>query len=113
MCQVSSLGLEIEHLTARVLRRQIKALEKVSKEEKIDRSAALRKVLDIGLKEYSKRKAADEYRAGMISVGRGAEEAGISIAEFYRVLSLEGVPIRVDTEAVRAAFRKDFGELER
>ncbi len=36
-------------MTARVLKRQIRALERVSADEKIDRSAALRKVIDIGL----------------------------------------------------------------
>ena len=104
------MGSGIEHLTARVLIRQIRALEKVSAEEKIDRSAALRKVLDIGLKEYSKTKAVDDYRAGRISIGRAAEEAGISIAEFYHVLSSQGIPIKIDLAAFRTALRKDIGE---
>lgn len=95
-------------MTARVLGRQIRALEKVAAEEKIDRSAALRKVLDIGLREYSKKKAVEEYRVGRISVGRAAEEAGMSIAEFYRTLSIEGIPIKIDLAAFRAALRKDF-----
>jgi len=70
------LGSGTEHLTARVLGRQIRALEKVAAEEKIDRSAALRKVLDIGLREYSKTKAAEKYRAGRISVGQGSGGRG-------------------------------------
>ena len=107
------MGLEIEHLTARVLGRQIRALEKVSADEKIDRSAALRKVLDIGLKEYSKRKAVEEYRVGKLSVGRAAEEADVSIAEFYGILASEGVPIRVDMEAIQTAFRDDVGDAQR
>jgi hypothetical protein len=104
------MGLEIEHLTARVLKRQIRALERVSAEQKIDRSAALRKVLDIGLREYMKCKAVDEYRAGRMSIGRAAEEAGISIAEFYTVLSSEGVPIKVDTVAIRSVLRNEPGD---
>ena len=107
------MGLEIEHLTARVLKRQIEALERVSAEEKIDRSAALRKVLDIGLREYSKGRSVEEYRAGRMSVGRAAEEAGISIAEFYRVLSSEGVPINVDVDAIRSALRTGIEDAGR
>ncbi|MBI4257857.1 MAG: UPF0175 family protein [Thaumarchaeota archaeon] len=86
-----------KHLTGRVDQKQIQLLEKISKEEKIDRSAALRKVLDIGIREYMKRKAVEDYRKGRISVGRAAEEAEVSIAEFYNILEGEGIPIKVDT----------------
>jgi DNA-binding phage protein len=101
---------EVKHLTGRVLRRQIEALERISAEEKVDRSAALRKVLDIGLQEYMKRKAVEDYRRGRVSIGKAAEDAGISMAEFYKVLADEGVPIKVDVEAIKDALRKDFGD---
>jgi predicted HTH domain antitoxin len=93
-----------------VHRKQIEALDKISREEKIDRSAALRKILDIGLHEYMKRKAVEDYRRGKLSVGKAAEETGVSIAEFYKILSDEGVPIKVDTEAIKEALREDFGD---
>lgn len=101
---------EVKHLTGRVHRKQIEALDKISREEKIDRSAALRKILDIGLHEYMKRKAVEDYRRGKLSVGKAAEETGVSIAEFYKILSDEGVPIKVDTEAIKEALREDFGD---
>jgi len=104
---------EIKHLTGRVLRRQIEALERISADEKVDRSAALRKVLDIGLQEYAKRRALEDYRRGRVSVGRAAEEAGISIAEFYKVLADEGIPIKVDVEAIKEALKQDFGDRAR
>jgi len=101
---------EIKHLTGRVNRRQIEVLDKISKEEQIDRSAALRKILDIGLQEYMKRKAVENYRREKISIGKAAEEAGVSIAEFYKILSDEGVPIKIDTTALREALKEDFGD---
>lgn len=100
---------EIKHLTSRVHRKQIEVLDKISKEEKIDRSAALRKVLDIGLKEYMKRKAVDDYRTGKISIGKAAEEADTSIAEFYKILSDEGIPIRIDAAALKDYLKEDLG----
>lgn len=106
---VSSLGSEVEHLTARVYRKQIEVLDRISREEKIDRSAALRKILDIGLHEYMKRKAVEDYRRGKLSVGKAAEDAGVSIAEFYKMLSDEGVRIKVDTKAMKDALKEDFG----
>lgn len=102
------LDSEVKHLTGRVRRKQIEVLDRISKEEKIDRSAALRKVLDIGLHEYMKRKAIEDYRRGKISIGKAAEETDISIAEFYQLLSDEGVPVRVDITVIKEALKEDF-----
>lgn len=97
-------------MTGRVHRRQIEVLDRISKEEKIDRSAALRKVLDIGLQEYMKRKAVEDYRRGKVSIGKAAEDADVSIAEFYKILGDEGVPIKVDTATIKDALKEDFGD---
>lgn len=103
---------QTKHLTGRVDQKQIQLLEKISKEEKIDRSAALRKVLDIGIREYMKRKAVEEYRRGRISVGKAAEDAEVSIAEFYAILKGEGVPIRIDLGILEEVLKTDLGEQE-
>lgn len=107
---VKAMGSEVKHLTSRVHRRQMEMLDHISREENIDRSAALRKVLDIGLQEYMKRKAVEDYRRGRLSIGRAAEDAGMSIAEFYNVLGQEGVSIRLNMAAVKEALKEDFGE---
>jgi len=101
---------ENKHLTGRVNKHQIDQLERISREEKIDRSAVLRKVLDIGLGEYNKRKAVEEYRKGKVSVGKAAELAGISIAEFYKILEDEDVPIRIDIKGTEESLESDFGK---
>lgn len=100
----------MKHLTGRVHRKQIEVLDRISKEEKIDRSAALRKVLDIGLDEYKRRKAIEDYRRGRISIGKAAEEADVSIAEFYKILSDEGIPVKVDIALLKEALEEDFGD---
>lgn len=105
-----TLNSEMKHLTGRVNRRQIEVLDKISKEEKIDRSATLRKILDLGLREYMKRKAVEDYRRERISIGKAAEEADISITEFYRLLVEEGVPVKIDTAAIKEGLKEDFGE---
>ena len=68
-----------KHLTGRVNKRQIEQLDRISKEEKIDRSSALRKVLDIGLEQYNKQRAVEEYRKGKVSIGGATEIASVSI----------------------------------
>jgi len=107
---VEPVDSEVKHLTGRVLQRQIEVLERISREEKIDRSAALRKVLDIGLQEYMKRRAVDDYRKGRISIGKAAEDSNVSIAEFYKILIDEGVPVQVNTDTIKEALKEDFGE---
>jgi len=105
-----NLHSENKHLTGRVSKSQIDKLERISKEEKIDRSSVLRKVLDIGLDEYDRRKAVEEYRRDKLSVGKAAELAGISIAEFYKILENEDIPIRIDVKGIKLSLESDFGK---
>lgn len=99
---------QTEHLTGRVPRRYVEQLERISKEESIDRSTALRKVLDIGFKEYHREKAVERYRKGKISLGRAAEQADLSIFEMYDILEAEKVPIELDVKSMKEALRKDL-----
>ena len=64
-------------------------------------------MLDIGLHEYMKRKAVEDYRRGRVSIGKAAEEADVSIAEFYKVLSDEGIPVKVDITVIKDALKED------
>lgn len=99
---------QTEHLTGRVPKKQLDQLEMISKEEGIDRSTALRKVLDIGFKEYRRERAVERYRKGKISIGKAAAEAGLSIFEMYDILEREKIPIELDIERMREALRKDL-----
>ena len=48
-------------------------------------------------------RAIEGYRRGKISVGKAAELAAISIAEFYKILENEDIPIRIDVEGIKRA----------
>jgi predicted HTH domain antitoxin len=98
------------HLTGRVSREQLEWLDKISKEEKIDRSSALRKIMEIGINEYRKRRAIEDYRRGKISIGKAAENAQLSIAEFYEALEAEGVSIKIDLKRLKDSIRSDLGQ---
>lgn len=104
------MGSENKHLSGRVNRRQIEQLERISREEKTDRSSALRKVLDLGLDEYNRRKGLENYRKGKVSIGKAAELAGVSIAEFYKMLEDEDIPIRIDIKGIKQSLESDFGK---
>lgn len=77
---------ETRHITGRVKKRQVEELDKISEEENIDRSSALRKVLDIGLAEYLKRKAVEEYRKGKVSIGRASRRLDCQLRRYTKYL---------------------------
>jgi len=56
------------------------------REERIDRSAALRKLLHLGVDEYRRRKALDALAAGRVSFGEAAEIAGLTLWEFRELV---------------------------
>ena len=68
----------------------------------------MRKVFDMGIPEYMRRKAVTDYRRGKISIGKAAEVAGISIAELYKVLGDEDIPIRINTTNLKESLRSDL-----
>lgn len=101
---------QTEHITGRVPKKQVEQLNKISKEEGIDRSTALRKVLGIGLREYSRERALDRYHRGKISIGKAAQEAGVSVFEIYDILEAAKIPIQIDIKSLKQALRSDFGQ---
>jgi metal-responsive CopG/Arc/MetJ family transcriptional regulator len=104
----SAIG-QTEHLTGRVPKRQLEQLKKISKDEGIDRSTALRKILDLGLREYQRERAIERYRRGKISIGKAAEESGVTIFEMYDILEAEKIPLEIDIKSLRESLRSDFG----
>ncbi|MHB1907812.1 MAG: UPF0175 family protein [Nitrososphaerales archaeon] len=52
----------------------------------------------------------EAYRKGKVSVGRAAELAGVSIAEFYKILEEENTPVRIDMKGIEESLESDFGK---
>jgi len=105
---MTSAASQSQHLTGRVPKRQVKQLDKISREEGIDRSTALRKVLGIGLREYRREMAIDSYRRGKVSIGKAAEEADVSVFEMYDILEAEKIPVQIDIKTLKEALDHDF-----
>ena len=97
------------HISGRITKAQFKILDKIAELERADRSTVLRKIIDIGSKEYFKKRAVEGYRRGEISIGRAAEMAGVSIWEMYEILDREGITIKIDRRAIEERFAEDFG----
>ena len=97
------------HISGRIGKNQFEILDKIAEMEKTDRSTVLRKIIDIGSKEYLKQKAAELYRKGKISIGKAAELAELSLWEMYEHLDKEGITIRIDRKALQERLEDDLG----
>lgn len=65
-------------------------IEKMSKEEMLDRSSIIRKLIMIGYFDLIKRKAVEEYFKGKITFSEAAYRAGISLWEMEKYLIENG-----------------------
>ena len=65
-------------------------IESLSKEESLDRSSAIRLLLEEGYSNYMKKKAAEEFKSGKITFSRAAEKAGLTLWEMEQFLVING-----------------------
>lgn len=68
----------------------LKVIDKISKEESVDRSVLLRKLLGLGFKDFMKYKAKEKYLAGKITLSEAAKMSSISVWEMQKFLIDEG-----------------------
>ncbi len=80
----------------------IEEIERISKEEGVDKGTLLRKLVTESLKEYKIKKALELYREGKISLWKAAEIAGITYREALEELRMRNIPFRYDVEDLRA-----------
>ncbi len=97
------------HISGRITKDQFKLLDRIAELERVDRSVVLRKMIDIGSREYFRRKAVEGYRKGEMSIGKASQVAGVSIWEMYGILDQEGITIKIDRKAIEERFAEDFG----
>jgi predicted HTH domain antitoxin len=70
------------------------AIRNVGKEEHLDESVAMRKLLHLGYAAY----VAEKYRSGRISLRTAAEEMGLPLSEAMDALSRMGIPGNVSAD---------------
>ena len=68
----------------------LKKIEKLGKEELLDRSSTIRKLVHIGYQDTIKKKAAEEYMRGKITMSEAANRAEITIFDMEQYLLEQG-----------------------
>ena len=68
----------------------LKKIEKLSKEEVLDRSSTIRKLVHLGYQNLIKEKAVQDYMQGRITMSEAAHKAGVTIWEMEQYLVEQG-----------------------
>lgn len=79
-----------EAIGVRLEEEMIQNLDVLSKEESLDRSTMLRKLLKLGFVDYMKQKAKEKYLAGKITISECARMANCTLWEFQKYLVEQG-----------------------
>lgn len=74
----------------------VKDLEQIEKVEQTDRSTTVRKLLYKAVKDWKLDHAARQYSEGKVTVGKAAEEAGVTVWEMLDHLRLRKIAAQYD-----------------
>lgn len=92
---------EAEFLGARLEKNIVRMIEETAKEERVDKTKALKELIQIGRKQFLLNKQLEEYRKGKCSIDKAAEKAGITVAEMMQEASNAGIKSTESLEEYR------------
>ena len=78
------LGLRVEPQVSKIV-------NKVAEQEKVDKTKAIKILVFAGWKEIRLEKALEQYRKGLVSLGKAAEIAGLTVNEMMQQASANGI----------------------
>ncbi|MBI1935668.1 hypothetical protein HYS31_04460 [Candidatus Woesearchaeota archaeon] len=82
---------EILFLGARLEEEIIKMVEDTAREERVDKTKALKELVILGRKQFLIQKFLEIYRTGRCSIDKAAEEVGITVAEMMQEAAKAGI----------------------
>ncbi len=83
--------MKTEQVNIRLEPDLLAALERVAREESLDRGIVIRRLLERSIEQWELERAVREYQSGEMSLGRAAEEAGITQWELLDLVRTAGV----------------------
>ena len=95
--------------SVRLPREVLEEIEKLSREEGVDRGTLIRRLLMESLKEYRVRRALELYREGKVSLWKAAELAGITYREALEELRRRNIAFRYTREDLESDLKWALG----
>jgi len=87
-------------ISARIDKEIADEIEKIVRKRGVDRSAAIRELLRIGIQEYKLTEAIELVREGKATVWKAAEVAGVSYREMLKKLREHNVSFPLTVEEI-------------
>lgn len=91
-------------ITTRVSEEIKEKIADIAREEKLDKSAVIRRLLSEALKQRQIERALNEYKEGKITLAKASRMAGISLRKMMQLAAEAGVPFQYSVDDLR----KDF-----
>ena len=89
--------------------KQLKNLEELAKEEKVERADAIIDIFELGIQEWKLRRALRLYREGKTTLWKAAEIAELTLHEMIDIIDKEGIPYDYDVDATLDYIRRMKG----
>ena len=90
----------LKNIAVRIPKELEKEIENFMEEEMVDKSSAIRKILEIGISEWRKTRAVELYRRNRITLWKASQIAKISLREMIDELKNKRIPINITTEEI-------------
>lgn len=101
--------MSTQQINIRIDRDLAAALDRVAREESLDRATAIRRLLEQSVKTWELEHAVLSVMRGDLSIGRAAEESGLSTWELLDATRVAGVAHPLTADEVRRRLRTPTG----
>lgn len=98
--------MKTEQINIRLEAHLVSALERVAREEALDRATTIRRLLESSIKDWELERALLQYRRGEVSLGRAAEESGLTQWELIDAVRAAGMAYPLDAGDVAHRLRE-------
>jgi predicted HTH domain antitoxin len=99
---------ETTTVSTRLYRFQVEAIEELARKRGVDRSDAIRKLIDEGLKVERIEEALKLIRKNQVTVWKAAEMARVSYREMLKIMETNNVTFPLTVEEIK----RELGEIE-
>lgn len=80
-------------------------IDKVTQEESLDKTSAIKMLIQEGWKEFILKKAMDKYQQGLVSADKAAKMAGLTLNEMMKEIASHGIKSEETLEEYRKGVR--------
>lgn len=96
---------EAKFIGARIAPEIAKMIDETAKEEKVDKSTALKELIQFGRQKLLEKRAIELYRDGKISVDKAADMLSVTVNEVMKLFSDAGIKSEETLEEYSAGLK--------